>query len=556
MIEVDSDGKISKYKGTTTELVLPLTVVQGGATITVTGIRDAVFKGNNTFTILEIPEGFPDIPDGAFENCTSLTTVHLNAKMTKIAPRAFYGCTKLTSVGLASASAVTEIGAQAFGGCTSLKISAIPSKVTKIGSAAFENCTSIVDLDLASATSLKTIEGEAFQGCSGIREIILPDNVTNVGQSAFSGCKAATTLKISGGMKKIENYVFQNCSSLKTVAIPNTITSIGTGAFEGCSALDWVFIPTSVTEILDKAFRNVSAGTVLFMTGITTIDIRDSAITTGIICGNVDKDPHNYQKKHTAVKFVSAGALDYVIRCYKYLLNRSADWTEKAYWIRKLANGTTAAQMVKEFADSDECAGLSKNWSASDWVDKLYNVMLNRAKDGPAETWVEALDAGMSRDYVIKGIATSDEHKDKCNNVWVIAPGTLSVSNYRDKKLAVTKFVKNAYAWAFYKGDASKVSVSQIEEGCKNLLKSKKKWSAYKFVHTLLTSKTFKKQKTSKETYVTRLYQIYLMRTPSTSEKNKWVKKLKKKSRTWVESGFATSKEFKKKAKKWGIKNK
>ena len=46
------------------------------------------------------------------------------------------------------------------------------------------------------------------------------------------------------------------------------------------------------------------------------------------------------------------------------------------------------------------------------------------------------------------------------------------------------------------------------------------------------------------------------MRSPSTSELNKWVKKLKKKSRTYVEEKIVKTKEFKNLAKKLGIKQK
>ena len=288
----------------------------------------------------------------------------------------------------------------------------------------------------------------------------------------------------------------------------------------------------------------------MYMMGISTINIAEGGLG-GIVVGDIDKDPHKYAKDHS-LKFVSTQAHDYVVRCYQYLLNRTSSYTERTPKIRALANGTTAAQTVKTFWDSAECKEKSKSWNSTTIVTRLYQVMHNRGLDPKANWWIQALDLKMTVDYVINGIANSDEHKTNCK-AWLMTPGSVKSGAYRDKKIEVTKFVHNAYAWAYYKGVTSKVTASQVESGCKKLLKSK--YTAYKFLHGLLTSKNFKKQKTDNPTYVKRIYAIYLQTTPSAAKVTKYANKVKKKGRVWVEQYFAKSKSFKKKMKALGLKN-
>ena len=545
--ELDNNGYIYRYKGTGKRLVLPKTV--GG--VTVAGIGEAVFKGNNVFEQLIIPDGFPDLPANVFENCTALESVDIPQSMTEIVAGAFKGCTKLKFISWMD-KGITKIGNYAFAGCTSLGVVSIPVGVTEIQNNAFEGCSGIEDLDMMDATGLATIGAAAFKGCSGIKKIVIPDTVSKLGNSAFEGCSGAKELTITNGITTIERATFKGCSGLKSLEFPSNITTIGPEAFMNCSGLDYVkFVGSAVSTIWQDAFKGVSANTVMYMMGISTIDIKDGGLA-GIIVGDKDQDPHKYAKDKS-LKFVTTEAHDYVERGYQYLLNRSSTYSEKTPKIRALANGTTAAQTVKTFWDSEECVKKRGSWDNAERVKRMYQVMHNRTPDSKAQCWIDALDVCMTMDYVINGIAISDEHKANCKK-WLMTPGTIKSGAYRDKKEAVTKFVHNAYAWAYYKGDKTKVTASQVESGCKKLLKSK--YTAYKFVHGLLTSKKFKKQKTDNATYVKRLYQIYLNNNnPSTAKINKYVKKVKKKGRTWVEKVFAKNKNFKKRMKNQGIKN-
>ena len=211
---------------------------------------------------------------------------------------------------------------------------------------------------------------------------------------------------------------------------------------------------------------------------------------------------------------------------------------------------------MKAFLNSPECK--NKNWSNEDIIKKLYRVMLARTSDPTASEikgWKEQLAAGMTMDSVIAGIAAATEYKNKCKSA-SLTPGSIKLTNYRDQKKAYTIFVRNAYQYAKYDGNNSKVTAADLETGCKYLIKDK--WTAYKFLHSLVDNKTFTNRKYNNTMFVTRMYQIYLQRTPTPSEVTSWVNQIvnKKKSRAWVEQGFVGSAEYKNKMAAIGVKAK
>ena len=550
---LDNNDCICEYTGSMTALVLP-TKVSGK---TVKGITQTAFSGNTVIQSIAIPEtGYTEIENGAFRNCTALESVSMANAVTTIVAEAFAGCTNLKAISWPAG--LKTIEHDAFNGCTSLRAIGMTTNLEEIGDNAFKNCSSIVDFDMEAASSLKTIGSSAFSGCTGLKAIVLPNNVETIKNSAFENCSAATKLTLPSKLERIESFTFKNCSALQNVQIKDKVTFIGQEAFYNCSGLDYVVIPTAIKNILKNAFSGISANTVLFMNSITTVQISENGLgTKGIVLGKPNKDPHKYVKAHSGMKFVTSGQYAYILRCYEHFLGRTPSLAEKANYIRKLANGNlNGVTIVKAFLDSPECK--NKKWSNEDIIKKLYRVMLARTSDPSAsevKSWKEQLDVGMTMDSVMAGISGSKEYKDKCKN-WSLTPGSIKLTNYRDQKKAYTIFVRNAYKWAYYDGTDSKVTTKNLEDGCKLLIKDK--YTAYKFLHSLVDSKTFKDKKYNNTTFVTRMYQIYLQRTPKTSEVESWVKKITvdKKTKAWVEQGFAGSAEFKNKMTAIGLKAK
>ena len=115
---VNEDGtvRITKFKGTETDVVIPSTI-DGKR---VTSIGDYAFYNCTSLTSVTIPDSVTSIGYRAFYNCESLTSVTISDSITSIESRTFYNCTSLTSVTIPDS--VTSIGWGAFYGCESLTI--------------------------------------------------------------------------------------------------------------------------------------------------------------------------------------------------------------------------------------------------------------------------------------------------------------------------------------------------------------------------------------------------------------------------------------------------
>ena len=544
---LDENDCICEYNGDWEALVLP-TKVDG---VKVQGITETAFRGNTTIKSISIPStGYTIIENGAFKGCTSLESVSMANPVTSIVAEAFMGCTSLKAISWPAG--LTDIEHDAFNGCTSLQAIGMTSNLVTIGDNAFKGCTSIKDFDMEDANSLTEIGSSAFSGCTSLRAIILPKNLKTLKNSAFENCSGAKTLSLPKGLKRIEGYTFRNCSSLKHVKIKSKTTFIGTEAFANCSGLEYVIIPKSVEYILKGAFKGIGANTVLFMTGITKIKISDGAITTGIVVGDKNQDPHNYVKTHSGPKFVSKDAVSYIKRAYKYLLKREYTSSERLTWIRNLANGTSAVEMVRTLMNSAECKG--KKYSNSMLIKRLYRVMFKRSKY-PAKSeykeWMHALEIGMTMEGVLRGIGKSTEHKTKCSN-WLITPGELSVANYRDYDLKYTEFVLYTLQWAYRAGDVTKVTLAELENSCRTLVAGK--MTAYTYLHGILNSKEVLKITKDRTAYVQMLYKLYLGRSATATEAANWARKITdKKSRLEVENAIRDSNECIRRFKKIGL---
>ena len=140
--KIRSDGtvEITKYNGSSTNLIIPSTI----AGKKVTNIGDSTFKNCSSLTNVIIPNGITSIGKDAFRSCKSLTSITIPNSVTRIGNWAFSDCTGLTNVTILNS--VTSIGDSAFAYCLSLTSVTIPGSVTSIMWGAFLGCKSIKDV--------------------------------------------------------------------------------------------------------------------------------------------------------------------------------------------------------------------------------------------------------------------------------------------------------------------------------------------------------------------------------------------------------------------------
>ena len=135
---------------------------------------------------------------------------------------------------------------------------------------------------------------------------------------------------------------------------------------------------------------------------------------------------------------------NFVSRIYLKVFNRPADAAGLNDWTNRLAKGQiTGGEAVKGFIQSSEFE--NRHVSDSEYVEILYQTLFDRASDKAGrENWLDALNTGMSRTYVLKGFVDGAEFDGLCA-YYGIQRGTIGVVENRDKNRGATGFV-----WRFY----------------------------------------------------------------------------------------------------------
>ena len=250
-------------------LIVPGTVYNGGAAITVEAIADNLFKDNITLTTISLPTSLKYIGNSAFSGCTALMTVNGNANCERIEPYAFRNCNSLTSINL---SGCKYVGYEAFVNCQNLSSVVSLAACTTIDHNAFYSCRSLQSVDLNdnvsiggyafsgcnSLTSVGSLKGStiayyAFQNCTSLTTVDISQSAS-VGSGAFFGCSSLTTVGDLSGYTAIPEYLFNGCTKLNNVNLSN-VTTIGNSAFAGCASLTTIDLP-KIKTIGNSAFYN------------------------------------------------------------------------------------------------------------------------------------------------------------------------------------------------------------------------------------------------------------------------------------------------------------
>ena len=100
-------------------------------------------------------------------------------------------------------------------------------------------------------------------------------------------------------------------------------------------------------------------------------------------------------------------------RLYQAALNRAPDSAGLSLFSTALSNGATPEQIARGFVTSTEFANnYGALTSPSDFVAQLYQNVLHRAPDAAgAQNFVNALNAGASRESVLVGLSDSTENR-------------------------------------------------------------------------------------------------------------------------------------------------
>lgn len=243
------------------------------------------------------------------------------------------------------------------------------------------------------------------------------------------------------------------------------------------------------------------------------------------------------------------GSEGFVYRLYNVALTRDAEAAGLTDWNNKLrSKKQTAAEVAQGIFFSAEFQ--NKNYSDVQYVKFLYRTMFGReADEAGLRGWIEKLDSGMSREFVFRGFAESQEFDNLCNS-YNINRGTVTLGQYRDKNEGATGYVSRLYT----KMLGRKYEDAGIEYWCREYLTGKvtiENIATNGFLH----SQEFKNLNLSNEEFVTRMYRTFLNRDPDEAGYKDWVGKLNSgaKTRDDLVYGFSLSQEFSNLKKSYGL---
>lgn len=236
----------------------------------------------------------------------------------------------------------------------------------------------------------------------------------------------------------------------------------------------------------------------------------------------------------------------FVTRLYDDVLDRTPEPAGLAVQVAYLRNGGTAASLAWNFFSSAEFAKRFLNNEQRVCI--AYEALLGRAPDANGLAgWMAKLDSGMSMRAIVAGFCQSSEFRALCAK-WGVVPGTLGVTEARDRNDSVTAFVQRLYQEVLKR----RADTAGLNLHASTILSG---GSAANLAWSFLGSAEFAKRSLTDEQRVETAYQAMLGRGSDAAGKRMWTGKLATgMSMRAVVSGFSESPEFRALCSKWGIK--
>lgn len=237
---------------------------------------------------------------------------------------------------------------------------------------------------------------------------------------------------------------------------------------------------------------------------------------------------------------------EFITQLYSSILGRQPDAEGMEYWKNKMSTGSTAADLVMGFFDSQEMK--NRKLTNEQYLGYAYTAILGRnpEPDGKAY-WLGELEAGVTRNCILAGFVESAEFTNLCN-YFGIRKGSIINLLPADKNRGQTKFVVRLYRNIFNR-EADEWGLNDWTYRLQNGL------TACDILEGFLYSEEFEISNFTNEQYVEILYRTLLGRNADAAGKADWVGRLNAgQSRSQILAGFAYSIEFNDLCREYGIK--
>lgn len=406
-----------------------------------------------------------------------------------------------------------------------------------------------------SGKQTSVVIGEGFE----LSATVFPDNTTDKRVTWSSSNPSVATISSDGKVSSVGvgkttlKVTIQDCEDsyelevrpiLASSVVISPATNLKLEIGEKASFEAWVEPSNATDKSLvwssdDEAIATVKEGEIEAISlGTTYITVKAASGANRTIQVEVVNTP-----EHQVRQFAE--------RLYSLVLGRKGDPAGIEDWSnRLLKKEITGSAAAYGFFFSPEMK--KRNVSNEEYVKICYRTMLNReADEAGLAGWVENLNNGMSRQYVLYGFTNSREYGKICNS-YGITQGDLHSNEKRDQNPGVTAFVARCYTKALGRD----YDPSGLNYWCDKILSATNKRTMAESVASngFFHSKEFVNKKTSNEEYVKILYRTFLGREYDEAGLADWVGKLNSGvSRDQVLYGFSRSKEFAKIMASYGL---
>lgn len=370
---------------------------------------------------------------------------------------------------------------------------------------------------------------------TSVNKIVIKSGITEISEKSFTGFSSLTEVEIQPGLTSIGSQAFYGNNSLRKITIPPSVTSIGddflwTGYY-------WVGSEGHVTRATVYAKRDSYAAQYATEHNISLYIEEEPTSPTVPTSPTEPANPTNPTVPTGPVDQTKTEA--FVTRLYNKCLEREPEAEGLEHWNSVLVNRErTGAQVAYGFVFSKEYT--QKNTSDDAYVEMLYNVFMDRASDaGGKAHWMELLANGVSREYVFRGFAQSQEYTNICNS-YNIERGTVTLTQARDKNPKLTAYVNRMYTQALGRAGEE----DGLNHWCKTIQQGVK--TPEQVAESFINSKEFKNKNLSNEEYIKVLYRTFMGREYDQAGLEHWKNELARGcTREEILHRFATSKEFK-----------
>lgn len=229
---------------------------------------------------------------------------------------------------------------------------------------------------------------------------------------------------------------------------------------------------------------------------------------------------------------------DFVSGFYLLCLSREADQNGLEFWKdRLLSKVNTGADVANSFIFSPEFIG--ENVSDDAFIDIMYKAFFDREGDtGGKDYWINKLDNGISRLYVLSRFVDSSEFSTICNSYGIIR-GEIQLTKPVDIYPEVT-----AFTYRFYeKCLGRKPDDLGLNYWVSNLVTGQSTGADISL--GFVFSPEFIANNHSNTDFITIMYRVFFDREPDIGGQTYWVNSLNAgKNRLQVLTDFINSKEF------------